>query len=150
MKTLVLALRILLGAVFAYAAYTKLEQPWLLFALSIDSYRLLPEWAVLTLARTLPWFELLLGIALAAGFRLKITATAATLLLGGFLAVMARSWTAGMGIDCGCFGFGEAISGKTLARDSALFAASALLTLAAVRRPRSTASAVPETLPPRG
>src|SRR6188508_48370 len=59
-----LALRVLLGAVFIYAAYTKLRQSWLLFALSIDSYQLLPEWAVFALARTLPWLELALGVLL--------------------------------------------------------------------------------------
>jgi hypothetical protein len=53
-----LALRLLLGAVFVYAAYTKLRQSWLLFALSIDSYQLLPEWAVYAVARTLPAAEL--------------------------------------------------------------------------------------------
>ena len=57
-----LARRLLLGAVFIYAAYTKLRQSWLLFALSIDSYQMLPEWAVLAVARTLPWFELALGV----------------------------------------------------------------------------------------
>ena len=41
-RRLRLVLRLLLGAVFVYAAYTKLRQSWLLFALSIDSYQLLP------------------------------------------------------------------------------------------------------------
>ena len=62
-----LVLRLLLGAVFIYAAYTKLRQSWLLFALSIDSYQLLPEWAVYALARTLPLLELALGVLLMAG-----------------------------------------------------------------------------------
>jgi uncharacterized membrane protein YphA (DoxX/SURF4 family) len=129
MRKALLAGRILIGIVFLYAAYTKLRQPWLLFALSIDSYRLLPEWAALTLARTLPWLELLLGIALIAGFRLRITASVSTILLGGFLAVMIRSYVKGLGIDCGCFGFGEALSGMTLARDSLLFACSLALVI---------------------
>ncbi len=133
MRKALLAVRILLGLVFLYAAYTKLRQPWLLFALSIDSYRLLPEWAVLTLARTLPWLELVLGGALIAGFRLTISASIATVLLGGFLAVMIRSYFHGRGIDCGCFGFGEALSGKTLARDSLLFACAVGLVLGSLR-----------------
>jgi uncharacterized membrane protein YphA (DoxX/SURF4 family) len=56
-----LGLRVLLAVVFLYAAYTKLRQPWLLFAMSIDAYQILPQWAVLALGRTLPWMELLLG-----------------------------------------------------------------------------------------
>ena len=49
-----LFLRLMLAGVFIYAAWTKLRQPWLMFALSIDTYQLLPEWAVLTTARVLP------------------------------------------------------------------------------------------------
>lgn len=115
-----LVLRLLLGAVFVYAAYTKLRQSWLLFALSIDSYQLLPEWGVLALARTLPWLELGLGLLLMTGFWLRQVSIVATALLGGFFAVMVVSYARGAGIDCGCFGVGEALSMKTLARDGAL------------------------------
>jgi putative oxidoreductase len=132
-----LALRLLLGGVFVYAAYTKLRQPWLLFALSIDSYQLLPEWAVLAIARTLPWLELGLGLLLIAGTWLRYTAIAAAAILGLFFSVMIVSYSRGGGIDCGCFGVGEALSAKTLARDGLLLgAALALASLA--WRPRSS------------
>jgi len=127
-----LLLRLLLGAVFVYAAYTKLRQSWLLFALSIDSYQLLPEWAVLALARTLPWFELAVGLLLVAGAWLRSAAIAGTLLLALFFGVMVWSYARGAGIDCGCFGVGEALSAKTLARDGALLAAA--ITLAVMSR----------------
>ncbi len=110
-----LFLRLILGAVFIYAAYTKLRQSWLLFALSIDSYQLLPEWAVLALARTLPWFELALGVLLIAGVALRALSVAATAILGLFFSVMLMSYFRGASIDCGCFGVGEALSVKTLA-----------------------------------
>ena len=77
-----LALRLLLGAVFVYAAYTKLRQSWLLFALSIDSYQLLPEWAVYAVARTLPAAELALGILLIAGVWLRYLSIVAAAILG--------------------------------------------------------------------
>ena len=135
--TLRLALRLLLGAVFLYASYTKLRQSWLLFALSIDSYQLLPEWAVLTLARTLPWLELLLGVLLIAGWRLTAAAAAAAVVLAGFFAVMLYSYARGAGIDCGCFGVGEALSARTLIRDGALLAAAiTLLVISYDTRPR--------------
>ena len=44
MRSLRLVLRLLLAAVFLYAAYTKLRVSWLVFAMSVDSYHLLPEW----------------------------------------------------------------------------------------------------------
>ena len=122
-----LALRVQLGAVFLYAAWTKLRQPWLVFALSIDSYQLLPEWAVLALARTLPWLELLLGVLLIAGWHLRYVSIAASVLLLGFFGIMLRSYGKGLGIDCGCFGVGEALSAKTLLRDGLLVTASIVL-----------------------
>lgn len=133
-RYLLLAARLVLGAVFLYGAWTKLSQPWLLFAMSIDSYRILPEWAVLLVARTLPWFELFLGLMLIAGWQLFWWAAISTALLAAFLAMILRAWAKGMGIDCGCFGFGEAISWKTLLRDGGLLALSAFITLAAWRR----------------
>jgi uncharacterized membrane protein YphA (DoxX/SURF4 family) len=121
-QRLVLALRLVLGAVFVYAAYTKLRQSWLLFALSIDSYQLLPQWAVLTLARTLPWTELTLGVLLVAGVWVRYTSIAAGAILALFFTIMVYQYAIGAGIDCGCFGVGEALSWKTLARDGLLLA----------------------------
>ena len=123
-------LRLLLGAVFIYAAYTKLRQGWLLFALSIDSYQMLPEWAVFTVARTLPWLELGLGVVLIAGMWLRYVSVVAAAILGLFFTVMLVQYFRGAGIDCGCFGVGEALSAKTLVRDGALLAAAiALVTI---------------------
>jgi uncharacterized membrane protein YphA (DoxX/SURF4 family) len=131
-----LALRLVLGALFVYAAWSKLRQPWALFALSIDAYGLLPEPAVIAVARTLPWAELLLGALLASGRLLRVSAAAASALLVFFLAVMIRSYFKGLQIDCGCFGVGEALSWRTLARDATFLAASLALTLLAFRRPQ--------------
>src|ERR1035438_8850015 len=64
---LALILRVALGAIFVYAAWIKLREPWALFAMAIDSYQVLPVWAVEVVARALPWFELLLGVLLIAG-----------------------------------------------------------------------------------
>lgn len=140
MKWLRLALRLLLAVVFIYAAYVKLKEPWLLFAMSIDSYQLLPEWAVLLIARTLPWAELLLGLVLASGYGLRWAAIVTTIQLLGFFTVMLRSHLKGMGIDCGCFGTGEALTWKTLARDGFLTVCSILLTILAFRSNRPSSS----------
>jgi uncharacterized membrane protein YphA (DoxX/SURF4 family) len=125
-------LRAALALVFLYAAYTKLRQPWLLFAMSIDAYQILPEWAALTLGRVLPWLELFLGLLLATGFGLRYAAAGASILLGLFFAVMVRAYVMGMKIDCACFGLGEAIGPATLARDGLLLALSVGLTVMAV------------------
>ena len=145
MRWVLLVLRIALGAVMLYAAYTKLSQPWLVFALSIDSYQLLPEWAVLFVARTLPWFELVLGVLLIAGIGLRYAAAASSALLLVFFGIMVRSYAKGLGIDCGCFGVGEALTPKTLVRDGILLAMSFFVTFAAFRQSRRRESLLSST-----
>ena len=120
MKWVAWLLRLLLAAVFVFAAYSKLKHSYLIFAMSIDSYQLLPEWAVLTVARTLPWFELALGIGLVIGWKLRYFALSGMLLLLFFFAILVYSYGKGLTIDCGCFGVGETLSPATLARDGAL------------------------------
>jgi uncharacterized membrane protein YphA (DoxX/SURF4 family) len=136
-RVAVLALRIIIGAVFLYAAYTKLRDPWTLFAISIDAYGVLPEWGVLFVARTLPWFELALGLALIAGIWLRYASIAGAALLGSFFVLMLTGYLRGLQIDCGCFGPGEALGPKTLLRDGSLVAIAVALALLAAR-PQST------------
>ena len=139
LRRVILVLRLVLGAIFIYAAWTKLRVSYLIFAMSIDAYQLLPEWAVLTVARTLPWLELLVGLLLLVGYKVRYVAAAASALLVFFFALMLRSYIKGQGIDCGCFGVGEAISPKTLLRDGSMLLAAVLLTIAAFVRRHQTA-----------
>jgi uncharacterized membrane protein YphA (DoxX/SURF4 family) len=138
-RAVVLALRVALGAVFVYAAWTKLRQPWELFAMSIDAYKVLPYWAVVVVARTLPWAELAIGVALMAGRWLRVSAGAASLLLAVFFALMVRAYVKGMQINCGCFGLGDPISARTLARDGSLLAGYLFLTWTGFRGRRKAA-----------
>jgi putative oxidoreductase len=135
---LFLAGRLLLAVVFLYAAYTKMpwKQPAALFALTIDSYQVLPPWAVIVVAKTLPWFELSLGVLLLIGWPLRVVSTFTTLLLGGFFALMVRTYALGLEINCGCFGPGEHLGAKTLTRDGLLLTLSLLVAVGAYRRLR--------------
>ena len=144
-RALLLVTRIGLGAVFIYAAYTKLRHPWMLFAFSVNSYQILPEWAVTLVARTLPWLELLLGLLLVSGYQLRCVAVASSALLLGFFAVMLRAHFKGLGIDCGCFGFGEKLGVRTLVRDGALVAVSLAVSVAAFAGARSNRLRPPTT-----
>jgi uncharacterized membrane protein YphA (DoxX/SURF4 family) len=138
-KGVVLILRIALGAIFIYAAYTKLTESWRLFAAGIASYEVLPMWAVELLARTLPWFELLVGLLLIAGRWLRVSTVATSALLLVFFSLMVRAYVKGMTIDCGCFGTGEAISWKTLLRDGGMLAGSLFVTVVAFLNRSKTA-----------
>jgi uncharacterized membrane protein YphA (DoxX/SURF4 family) len=136
---LALILRIALGAIFVYAAWTKLREPWAMFAISIDSYQVLPAWAVELTARGLPWFELFLGVLLIAGLLRRPAMLSTSLLLLVFFGLMIRALIKGMEIDCGCFGPGDRLSWVTLLRDGALLASSIWLTVLALRPSRAAA-----------
>jgi uncharacterized membrane protein YphA (DoxX/SURF4 family) len=137
-----LALRIVIGGIFVYAAWLKLQAPWPIFAMNIDSYQVLPMPAVEFVARTLPWLELLLGIWLIAGVWRKISTLAASLLLIVFFGLMIRAMAKGLQIDCGCFGPGDRLSPLTLVRDGSLLAGSLFATFMAFRSRRSAAAPV--------
>ena len=112
--------RLALGALFIYAGYVKLRNPFL-FEMAVDGYQLLPATGVIVVARGLPWMEVALGLVLWSGWKLNYSATFTALLLGVFLAAMAITYSRGIEAVCGCFGPTERISPRTLARDSLLF-----------------------------
>ncbi len=132
-RALLLIGRLIIGAVIVYAAYAKLRGPWLQFAVSLNAYGILPESALEPVARTLPWGELALGIAILSGVWLRWFGTIASLMLGFFFILMVRSYAAGLKIDCGCFGPGEALGPKTLLRDGVLLALALAVTIGAFR-----------------
>jgi len=131
-RSLLLIGRIALGVTFVAAAYTKLHfnGEWhmgdyqFFFAMTIDSYKMLPIAAVEWLARILPWLELLLGGVLMAGAGLRWAASAASALLCVFIAAMLRAYLLHLEINCGCFGPNEKLGGLSLLRDSSLLALS--------------------------
>ena len=139
LRWLALVLRIALGGIFLYAAWAKLRDPWELYALAINSYEVLPLWAVELVARTLPWLELVVGVGLIAGIGLRIWSATTSALLVVFFALMVRALAKGMQINCGCFGgTGDIISKWTLLRDGSMLAGSLLLTSMAFVRQRRT------------
>jgi putative oxidoreductase len=98
-----LALRLILGGVFIYAAWDKFIHPDY-FAENILDYEMVPKSLVNLMAVWLTALELVLGICLLAGFWTRSVA----LLLGGLCAVFigAIAFTLLRGIPlhaCGCF-----------------------------------------------
>ena len=138
-RWLLLAGRLIIGAVFVYAAYTKLSQPWMLFAMSINSYQMVSESSTKVLAQTLPWFELALGLVLLTGLALRWSAAAASALLIFFFSVMLRAYMKNLEIFCGCFGVGDKLGPRTLVRDGSLAALALAVAVGAfLMRPRRT------------
>lgn len=141
--------RLALGGIFLYAVFAKIDYPpgnfltfdlgnWKLaldiFAIAVNGYGVLPQWAVTPVAYTVPALETVLALLLISGRGLRWSATAASALLFFFLALMARAYLMGLSIDCGCFGPGDTLSLKTLVRDGLLWLLSFSLACAAFRQ----------------
>ena len=94
-------------------------------------------------AHFLPPFELFLGLWLFSGVLLRYASLTTTLLLSALFAVMVRTYTAGLEINCGCFGPGERLGPLTLLRDGSLLALALAVTIGAfmLRRKRRHESA---------
>ncbi len=141
--------RLVLAAVFIYAGYAKLFRPDMsprpsipiarsLFALQIDSYQMLPAWAVLLVAKWLPIVEIAIGLLLLIGFGLRLWAVLVTLIIGGFFAVVLRAYFLHLDINCGCFAKPEPLTGWTVLRDGVLFLLAVLMTVFAFQETRGS------------
>lgn len=161
-KILLLIGRLLLAAIFIFAAYAKLKpqaaMPWSagsvrtslsMFAMQVDSYQLLPSSLVSPAAHLLPFFELGLGLWLLSGIFLRYSSLLTSLLLGAFFTVMVRTYAMGLEINCGCFGPGEQLGKKTLLRDGSLLALAVAVTIGAfwLHCRRRSVAAQPSTTP---
>jgi uncharacterized membrane protein YphA (DoxX/SURF4 family) len=132
-RALLLIGRLILAGIFLYAGYAKLREPWPNFAGSLFTFKLLPDEALEPLAKTIPWCEVALGIALLSGIWLRWFATIASIVLIVFLSVLVRSYAIGLAVDCGCFGSGEPLGPKTLMRDSTMLLLALAVTIGAFR-----------------
>jgi uncharacterized membrane protein YphA (DoxX/SURF4 family) len=132
-RALLLIGRLILAGIFLYAGYAKLREPWPNFAGSLFTFKLLPDEALEPLAKTIPWCEVALGIALLSGVWLRWFATIASIVLVIFLSVLVRSYAIGLAVDCGCFGSGEPLGPKTLMRDSTMLLLALAVTIGAFR-----------------
>lgn len=140
--------RLVLGGIFVYAGVAKILLPnthlWPMFVLKfsiatnlstfaqqVESYKILSAAASDFVAHTLPFTEIILGLLLLIGWRLRIWATLVTLILLGFLGAVTRAYLLHMDINCGCFGTPEPLTGMTVIRDSSLAALAVLMTVLA-------------------
>jgi uncharacterized membrane protein YphA (DoxX/SURF4 family) len=169
-RLLLLIGRLTLAGIFLFAAYGKLRPvdsaplslaslkitssslsvSMMLFAMQVDSYQILPAWAVMVVSHGLPWLELAIGLLLLVGVGLRWVSLLTTLLVAGFFGVIVRSYFAGMKINCGCFGPGaEPLSGWTILRDGLFLALALGVTIDAFRQARAKreARAIAATAP---
>lgn len=114
-------LRLLGAAIWIVAGASKLPDLGG-FAAQVDRYQLLPHFLGSLVASILPFFEILLGLYLAAGLFVRASALAGTILFVVFLAAQIQALIRGLTLDCGCFGAlsTSTVSPWTILRDMAL------------------------------
>ncbi|MBN2321598.1 MAG: DoxX family membrane protein [Acidobacteria bacterium] len=108
--------RLFLTGVFLYSGTIKIQQP-LQFAVALSGYQLIPENLILPIATYFPWVEILLGIAILIGWKIRYFAAGATALLLFFSLLLTITYFRGIEASCGCFSFDDPISPITILRD---------------------------------
>lgn len=114
---LALLVRFYLGGLFIYASLNKINFPSE-FSDNIAAYVLVPYWLVDPMAVFLPWIELVSGVCLMIGIRVRASAAIISALLSVFTAALVLVLIKKTPIDCGCFqNVGDPVSLLTLGRD---------------------------------
>lgn len=138
--------RLVLGGIFIYAGYSKAFLPntnfWpyfvLKFSLSmnianfatqVEAFKMLPAWGVQFVAHTLPFTEIVVGVLVVIGWRLRIWASLLTILMLGFFSAVFHAYLLHMNINCGCFATPEPIDLKKVLEDAALSGLAMLMTI---------------------
>jgi uncharacterized membrane protein YphA (DoxX/SURF4 family) len=138
--------RLVLGGIFLYAGYAKVFLPnhnlWPFFilkfsismnlanfAVQVEAFKLLPAWGVQLVAHALPFTEIVLGLLVLLGWRLRIWAPVLTAIMLGFFAVVLRAYLLHMDINCGCFSTPQPINLQKVLEDAALSGLALLMTV---------------------
>ncbi|MBK5259636.1 MAG: DoxX family membrane protein [Thermoanaerobaculia bacterium] len=99
---LTVRVQIALGAIFVAAAIPKLADPPS-FAHMIYNYRVLPAGMINISALTMPWVEIIAGLALILGVWSAAARNVIAAMLVLFIALIAFNLARDNAIDCGCF-----------------------------------------------
>ncbi|HEY6748753.1 MAG TPA: MauE/DoxX family redox-associated membrane protein [Mycobacteriales bacterium] len=146
------ALRLLIAAIWVWAAIPKLRDP-AGSAAAVRAFQLFPEWLVTTIGYGLPFVGAGLAVLLAAGLAIRLAAAVSALVIATFAVGVATAAARGLDILCGFLDLGGTLPfGQTapylseIVRDDALLLALAFLVWAGssrfaldnrIRRPRN-------------
>ena len=94
--------RIFFGGIFVAACVSKILHPDL-FARIIFNYQILPDMFVNVTAITLPWVELVCGLALVFGVQRLGAVLILNMLMVIFMTALFWNLSRGLDVACGCF-----------------------------------------------
>jgi uncharacterized membrane protein YphA (DoxX/SURF4 family) len=99
--------QIAIGVIFVWAGLAKIGDPRS-FAEQVHNFRMVPVALENLVAITLPWVELVAGLALLTRARARAGAVIASVLMAAFTVGVAIALARGLDIECGCFGTSDA------------------------------------------
>lgn len=127
---LALPARWYLGGLFVLASLHKIAVPHD-FAIDVATYGILPLALVNPVAIVLPWVELVAGLMLLLGARVRAAALLVAAMVAVFLAALVIALARGLDMSCGCFASqgaeSDPISWLTVVRDLAWLGLSVLV-----------------------
>ena len=129
-------LRLGLGAMFLYSAWSKIQDPGM-FQTMVDNYRMLPACTTAIFAVTMSMAESLVGTMFLFTKWTREAAFATGVMIAMFIVALAQAQARGLDISCGCFGESEKGSNEIVAaivRDVALLVPTVWLLLKGQRR----------------
>lgn len=94
--------RLVIGTIFVSASIQKAADP-AAFAVMIDNYKILSPSATMFIASTLPWLELVCGVAVILGVAVRGSSLVIGILTVGFTAAVVSGVLRGLDISCGCY-----------------------------------------------
>lgn len=97
--------RVFLGAVWIWAAWSKLQSPRT-FVQAVRAYDVTWEWLSKAIGYGLPVLEFCLGVVLILGVATRLAAAVSAALFVVFLVGLVQAAVRGIQLDCGCFGGG--------------------------------------------
>ncbi|MEO8445849.1 MAG: MauE/DoxX family redox-associated membrane protein [bacterium] len=101
-KYFLIALRIIVGALFIYASHDKLFNQED-FSKAIYNYRFLPEIFINIFAIVIPYIELIAGLFLIFGIYKRGSSLIIIILLIMFIIALSQAYIRGLDINCACF-----------------------------------------------
>ncbi|MFN4769665.1 MAG: MauE/DoxX family redox-associated membrane protein [Candidatus Kapaibacterium sp.] len=108
--------RLIVGLVFVSYGIDKIITPKD-FAHSILNYQILPPASVNIMALILPWVEVVAGVLLIVGIRIRASAFLCGLLLVTFVVAISTAMLRGLEINCGCSANSEPVGFKKIFED---------------------------------
>ena len=125
--------QLIIGLVFIAAALPKIGDPQS-FSLAVHNFRLLPLFMENLVALSLPWIELVAGLAMVFGVRARAGGLLTSAMMIAFTVAVAIAMARGLDVECGCFGTsdGTRVGAQKLLENTGL----TVLALLGTLRPR--------------